>query len=169
MTIPKIILFLRETPRPPWFILLLFLAPFCLSAQTAEELDAALETQAISAAAAARFVLGSADLLPEELAGAEAQTAAYEMAKSRGWLTGAADGALSLEEAAFLVMSAFNIDGGVMYSLFPGPRYAYREMVYRRLIQGRADPAMSVSGPRLLRIIDRAHSTGAEAAQGGTN
>ena len=42
-----------------------------------------------------------------------------------------------------------------MYSLFHTPRYAYREMVYRKLIQGRANPSMKVSGQRLLQIIDR--------------
>jgi hypothetical protein len=43
-----------------------------------------------------------------------------------------------------------------MYSLFPGPRSSYREMVHRRLIQGRAYSTMKVSGERLLRIISRA-------------
>jgi hypothetical protein len=52
-------------------------------------------------------------------------------------------------------MKAFNIKGGFMYSLFPGPRYGYRELVYRKIIRGRAYSAMPVSGERLLRIIGR--------------
>ena len=42
-----------------------------------------------------------------------------------------------------------------MYSLFGNPRYAYREMVYKRLITGNADQNMKVSGSRLLLILGR--------------
>jgi hypothetical protein len=43
-----------------------------------------------------------------------------------------------------------------MYSLFPGPRYAYRELLYLKIIQGRADGNFTVSGDRLLQILGRA-------------
>jgi hypothetical protein len=43
-----------------------------------------------------------------------------------------------------------------MFSLFPNPRYSYRELVYRRIIQGRAYSTQKVSGERLLRILSRA-------------
>jgi hypothetical protein len=133
----------------------LFLLPALgLSAQTAEELDRMLETQAVSAAQAARFVLGAADLLPEYLSGPEAEEAAWTMAVEKGWVSGG--DTLRLKDAAFLVMNAFGFSGGIMYSLFHNPRYAYREMVYKKLIQGRSDPGFTVSGERLLHIIGRA-------------
>jgi hypothetical protein len=53
-------------------------------------------------------------------------------------------------------MKAFNIKGGFMYSLFPGPRYAYRELAYRKIITGRSYSTTRVSGERLLRILNRA-------------
>jgi hypothetical protein len=58
-----------------------------------------------------------------------------------------------------------------MYSLFPCPRYAYREMIYRKLIQGRADEGFAVSGDRLLHIIGRVlkytgRDSGAESLRG---
>ena len=137
---------------------LFFFSALSLSAQTAAEMDTMLDTQSVTAAASARFVLGAADLLPAGLEGKAAETAAYDMARSRGWLSPSADEALTLEEAAYLVMGAFGIEGGVMYNLAPGPRYAYREMTYRRLIQGRSDPDMNVSGVRLLQIISRTQS-----------
>jgi hypothetical protein len=52
-------------------------------------------------------------------------------------------------------MGAFSMKGGLFYALFPGPRYAYRELVHQRLIQERSDPALAVSGERLLRILGR--------------
>ena len=136
-------------------IICILLLPVLAFAQTAAELDTILETKAVSAATAARFALGSADLLPQELSGSKAEVAAYDMAKSKGWITTGSGEDITLKDTAFLIMSAFDVKGGVMYKFLPGPRYAYREMVYRKLIQGRADPDMNVSGARLLQIIGR--------------
>ena len=134
---------------------------FCLTlvfpafAQTAAELEAMLNAQTVSAAGMARFVLGAADLLPPGLSGPEAESAAYDMAASNGWIKKNADDAVTLKDAAFLTMKAFDLKGGVMYSLFKNPRYAYREMVYRKIIMGRTDQGMKVSGPGLLQILDK--------------
>lgn len=112
-----------------------------LSAQTAAELDTIMESSAVSCAQAARFVSGAAGgedspentaLLPE----------------------GAApDDPVTLGQLSFMMMKAFNIKGGMMYAIFPGPRYAFRTMTGRSLIQGAADPAMTVSGERFLQIL----------------
>jgi hypothetical protein len=81
--------------------------------------------------------------------------AAFDAAKE--WLPANAepDAALTLAELSYLVMRSFQIKGGAMYRIFPGPRYAYREMVYRNLVQAESDPAWKVSGYRLLHIIGR--------------
>ena len=134
--------------------MLLFSVP-SVPAQTAEELDRMLETRKLNAARAARFVLGAAELLPEYLSGADAEDAAWIMAVENGWVPGGPDDTLRLADAAFLVMNAFGIKGGIMYSIFHNPRYAYREMVYKKLIQGRSDPGFTISGERLLQIIGR--------------
>ncbi|MCL2791810.1 MAG: hypothetical protein FWD87_01855 [Spirochaetaceae bacterium] len=140
-------------------VLIFFLfSALALSAQTAAELDRLLETEAVTAAGAARFVLGAAELLPPGLSGAAAENAAYNMARTNRWITKEAADPINLRDAAFLVMNAFEIRGGIMYSFTRAPRYAYREMVYRRLIQGRAYPSMKVSGEQLLQIIGSALS-----------
>jgi hypothetical protein len=51
-------------------------------------------------------------------------------------------------------MKAFNIKGGMMYTFFPGPRYAFRTMVSRSFIQSPADPGLQVSGEQFLIILD---------------
>ena len=132
-----------------------FFCALSLSAQTAAELDVLLETPVVSTACGARIILEAADIMPPGLSGAAAEKTAYETAVSKGWLHKAPDEPLTLKDTAFLIMKAFNFKGGLMFSLFANPRYAYREMLYRKLIQGRADPAMTVSGPRLLRITGR--------------
>jgi hypothetical protein len=51
------------------------------------------------------------------------------------------------------MMKAFNLKGGMMFAIAPGPRYAYRSMLNRSFIQAAADPTMTVSGDRFLLIL----------------
>ncbi|HQO67037.1 MAG TPA: hypothetical protein PLI66_09890, partial [Spirochaetales bacterium] len=66
-----------------------------------------------------------------------------------------ADVPILLKDYAYLLMSAFGLRGGLMYALFPGPRYAYRQLVSSFVIQGRSDPDMAVSGPVAVRMLGR--------------
>jgi hypothetical protein len=50
-------------------------------------------------------------------------------------------------------MKSFGIKGGLMYRIFPNPRYACRELVRLRIVQGRTDPGGRLSGERFLRIL----------------
>ena len=109
--------------------------------QTAAELDVVLEKSELSYAEAARFVLAAED--------------GFDRAMSNGWLPKGAEpgGAIKLGELSFLIMKTFDMKGGLMYMILPGPRYAFRSMVSRSFIQGAADPAMKVSGERFLLIL----------------
>jgi hypothetical protein len=80
---------------------------------------------------------------------------AFAWAVDRGWLPAGAtaDDPINMGDLSFLIMKAFNLKGGAMYSFFPGPRYAFRTMVSRSFIQSPADPAMRVSGERFLLIL----------------
>jgi outer membrane protein OmpA-like peptidoglycan-associated protein len=134
----------------------LFPAPGAV-AQTAAELERVLALPAVSCGDAARFVLGAAGTALPETA-KDSAAGAYRFATERGWLPekAAAEEPASLGDVSFLIMRALNIEGGLMYSLFPGPRYAYRELAYLKIIRGRSYSTMTVSGQRLLRIISRA-------------
>jgi outer membrane protein OmpA-like peptidoglycan-associated protein len=138
----KILLFLT--------LAVFFSAPF-LGAQTAAETDLILETQEVSAAQASRFVLAAAGALDA------GSGDAYALAGERGWLpqNAAEDSPLALGELSFLIMKAFGLQGSFLYALFPGPRYAYRELDYRGLIPAPKDPGSTVSGERLLIILGR--------------
>jgi hypothetical protein len=135
---------------------LLLYAAFLLSAalvraQTAGELEGLLDTGRITYAQAAYFTLASAPgSPPSDRAGA------FALALERGWLPAkAAEGPVTLGELSLLMMRAFALEGGFMYRLFPGPRYAYREMTRRGFIEGRADPGFTVSGERFLQILGK--------------
>jgi flagellar motor protein MotB len=126
-----------------------------LGAQTADEIETLLETKAVSYGQAARFVLNAADISdgynhssPED---------AFRFAAEQRWLPEKADSSdpIDLQQTSRLIMRAFGVRGGPMYSIFKSSHYAYREMVYQDIIQGRADPGMSVSGELLLFLVNR--------------
>jgi outer membrane protein OmpA-like peptidoglycan-associated protein len=116
-------------------------------------MDALLDTPAITWDQACRFVLPASGI-PEARAGSGA---AFALALERGWLPkgAAADSPARLGELSFLISSAFSIKDSVLYALFPGPRYAYRQLDYLGLIPGLRDPALKVSGERLVQILGR--------------
>jgi len=144
------------------FLILFIFPTFSIFAQTAAEMDKMLETDTVTAAASARFILDAAELLTPGFSGAAAEKEAYDLAFSKGWVKGEAGETITLRDTAFLIMNAFGFKGGVMYSMFQNPRYAYRELIYRKIIQGRSDPAMQVTGKRLLLIIGSALSYSGE-------
>ena len=63
---------------------------------------------------------------------------------------------LTLGEFSHLVMRAFGIPGGIMYTFVPGPRYAARELGYREFILDKPWPDRSLSGEEALSILGEA-------------
>ena len=148
------------------FSLIFLLLPVLAFGQTAAELEQMIGSDTVTSARAARFILEAAELLQPGLSGADAEKAAYDMAARSGWVKIGADESVSVKDTAFLIMKAFNIRGGVMYSILKNPRYAYREMVYRRLIQGYSDPGIKATGRGLLQILGRTLTFTGESPEG---
>jgi len=155
----------------------LFFIPAFVQAQTAAELEAILETSAVTCAQAAWFVssaagdgtspgAGSSNAASSNVASSNITSAeaSFQQALAKGWLKkGTTPGeSITLGKLSFLVMKAFGMRGGLMYTIFPGTRYAFRTMVNRSYIQGAADPAMTVSGERFLHILGKALNAGGE-------
>jgi outer membrane protein OmpA-like peptidoglycan-associated protein len=133
-----------------FFFLMMVTAPGgLLRAQTAAEMDDLLASGEVTAAQASRFVLAAADVADES------PEAAYALAREKGWLPkkAAPDQPVRVGELCFLLMNAFDIPGSFLYALFPGPRYAFREFEYLRLLPGRRDPGLRVSGEELLLFL----------------
>jgi hypothetical protein len=123
-------------------------------------MDALLDSPAVTWGQAARLVLAAAGR--EGLSEAEAFAALQDKLPRRA----AAAAEINLGGLSLIVMRAFDLSGG-LYRVFPTGRYAYRELTYLGLIQGRADPAMKVPGERLFRILGRVlDHTGADREEG---
>jgi hypothetical protein len=50
-------------------------------------------------------------------------------------------------------MKSFGLKGGILYTLFPGPRYACRELAYLRIIRDGGDPETHLNGGQFLQIL----------------
>jgi outer membrane protein OmpA-like peptidoglycan-associated protein len=122
------------------------------SRSTAAEIETLINAKEITYAQSARFVLEASNTLATEN-----QEEAFQYAVGQGWLPkniNAGDSA-RLNHICLLLMRSFNSKGGMMYSLTKSPRYAYRELTYRNILQSRKDPSMLVSGAQLLYYVNR--------------
>ena len=140
-----------------WTIILIFMmaVPVYLYSQTAQLIEELLNTDAVSNQQAAWLVLEAADISRQM--GINSQIEAFRFAAEQQWLpmNAQAHGRARLDQISYLIMRSFNMRGGIFYSLFGGPHYAYRELVYRNLILGKTVPRMHVSGYDLLFIVNR--------------
>jgi hypothetical protein len=130
-----------------------------LHAQTAGELDRLLELKELDWGDVCLFTLAEAGVLPPAATqGAVARSAAFDEAQSRLWLAGkpAEGDKAKLGAVSLLVMRAFGLKGGIMYSITHSPRYAYREVKYLDILRGSTDAASPVSGELLLQMLDKA-------------
>ena len=73
-----------------------------------------------------------------------------------------ADDVIPAKTYAFLLMKAFHVKGGMMYRIYPCPRYAYRDLQYLAIIQDKNDPDAPMTGTAMLQIFGRI-----DAVQGG--
>jgi hypothetical protein len=164
---------MKNNPNPPMylFVCVTLLLVFCgrgLHAQNASDIDAILESREVSCLKAAVFVLTAADLLPAPQSPSRAPQAA-DVSGSFTAAPSSPDSSLTalmpldtdhptpirLDELCFLIMKSFHMKGSFLYTLSPGPRYAYREMRYLQMIPEPSDPAMRVSGLLLMQIVEQ--------------
>ena len=136
-------------------ILLIFLLffPLLLFAQPGELLESLLLEEEASFGSSAYVVLVSAELIPEDSSPAEAALFLHE----QGWkkLDKNADDTIRLGEFSFMILKAFGWKGGIMYSVFPGPRYASRELTFQKIFRKREEPGRTLSGEEVLRYLGR--------------
>ncbi|MFP3040224.1 hypothetical protein LQZ19_00230 [Treponema primitia] len=143
------------SPQKFCIVTLLFLGAAVLShTQTAAELERVLGLKTVSCEDAAWFILSATAALPPDSSPAEA----YNFARENKWLPKKtrAEGAITFGGVSLLIMKSLSLKGGLMYTLFPGPRYSYRELSRLQILQGRSYSTAQISGETLLRILSRA-------------
>jgi len=129
------------------FVFTLFVA----FSQTADRIDVLFNTPELSYEQAAAFVLEASDIAVSN------QAEAFRYVSEKGWLPKNAEArdTARLDGVSLLIMKAFEMKGGAFYSVFQNAHYAYKELEYRNVIEGKTVPAMAVSGEMMLFIVGR--------------
>jgi len=130
-----------------------FFGAFCvLSAQTAAEVETLLKAPSVTYAQAARFAIKAS-----EAAAINNPGEAFNFAVEQKWLPKnvSPDSEARLDIISMLYMGSFRLKGGLFYSLFKNPHYAFRELAARKAFKGKSDPQTVVSGEQLLFITSR--------------
>jgi hypothetical protein len=135
----------------------LFLAP--LAAQDAgvddnAVIDTILGQKVISWENAAWLVGRATQLLDDGTTPADA----VGKAVAAGWAPAsrAPEAPLDLKSYSYTLVRALALPSGLMLYLFPGPRYALRELVFRKIVPATLPPDGLVSGEEAMRYLQAA-------------
>jgi len=133
--------------------LLLSCFTFFLTAQSNTVIDELLEKQNADFGRSSYMVLTASGLIDDNSTMEES----IKYLTKHGWDMGDKEpGAyITLGEYSFILMQYFEMDSGIMYKIFPGPRYAARELYYLKLIDEDGSPGRTISGEEVIRILGR--------------
>jgi hypothetical protein len=122
-----------------------------LCAQSNQTIDRLLEEKPATFGDAAYVILSAVGLVAENATGEEA-TAAVAQKKLLPMIPSPTQ-PVTLGQVCFLIMQTQKMKGGLLYSLFPGPHYATRELASQGLLKGYTHPNRVVSGEEVMWIL----------------
>ena len=140
--------------RPKWFHFLVVLWFACaanLIAQSNQTVDRLLDERPATFGDAAYVILSAVGFVPEGATGEDAAAAVAERRLLSK--TPSPTAPATLGEVCYLIMETQRIRGGLFYTLFPGPRYATRELASLGLLKGYTHPNRVVSGEEVMWIL----------------
>ena len=143
---------MKPVNRLPALACLLFgFATAGLAAQSNDRIDELLLQPVARLDSTAYLVLASTGQIAES----DSPATALEKAKSLGLVNAdlGPDSPVQIQDLSFLVMKSLQLNGGVMFSLFPNSRYAYRELAYAKMIDTSRGPFRTVSGEEVIRVL----------------
>jgi hypothetical protein len=132
----------------------LFCGAAILLAQSNDLLDELLSEEKASFGKANYLVLLAAGLIEEDMT--VEQSLNFLERQNWGLKRRGENEPITLGEYSYLVMKSLDIPGGLMYRIFPGPRYASRELVYLGIGIEKRDPYGYLSGEEVVGMLGRA-------------
>ena len=142
----------KKVPAYIFSLILFVLTVFSVSADFNTSMDSVLEEKEVTYGSISYLLLVGTGVLGED---SSFQEAAEKMASEFPATEMSSNSSLTIGELSFMVMNAYRIKGGLMYRLFPGPRYAVRELRHKKILQGKTYSTMNISGERACRILGR--------------
>ncbi|HZK20268.1 MAG TPA: hypothetical protein VFC68_06050, partial [Treponemataceae bacterium] len=148
------------------YVTLIVVSMFIISAgftQQAQFLDRILLATELDCLGAVTLVLGATDQITDDLS----EDNAWGMLEQHGWdIELVKEEPITVAEYSFLIVNAFKIKGGILYSLFPSPRYALRELKWRGVVASSLDPDEKFDGTVALYILQNAMDILAVSTEG---
>jgi hypothetical protein len=143
-----------------FFVIALAFVP-SLSAQSNAFIDKLINEKEATYGESVFMALAAAGLVKPD--GSVADAMAYLNSTTWGYAKKAGE-PVTLGDLCYVLMRAFNMSGGFMYALFPGPRYATREFQFLELVRRWPVPSRRLAGEEVLQIIGTTMSYNGEAA-----
>jgi hypothetical protein len=117
-------------------------------------IDGILSQKAISWGNASWLIGRAVETLGEGVSPADAAVKAAEAGWGPAGLS--PDAPLDLKSYSLMLVKALSFPTGIMYRWFPGPRYALRELVFRKVAPATLAPDAKVSGAEAMRYLQAA-------------
>lgn len=134
-----------------------FLAIFCsclfsLSAQSSEKLTQIISNEELSFSEAA-YLCGVYSDAVNEMSSFQG---AFVVLQENGLIgeNYSADQKISVSQFAYLCAKSVNLKGGFFYTLFPSPRYAFKELQAKSIIPSAVDPSSVISGRNAIAVLN---------------
>jgi hypothetical protein len=122
-----------------------------VAAQSNQTIDRLLDEKPATVGDAACVILSAVGLVSDSSTGEEATAVIAD--KKLLPKTPSPSEPVTLGEVCYLIMETQEIKGGLFYTLFPGPRYATRELASLGLLKGFTHPNRVVSGEEVMWIL----------------
>ena len=111
-----------------------------LFAQSNEELDRFLSQQKADVSTSVWLVYLSTGTLPYEATPDDAMEHLMNSDQGKYFTDKDAESPISFKEFSLIAMNENELPGGVLYNIFKNPRYAAREMTYKKWMPGKPKP-----------------------------
>ena len=134
------------------FLLAAALFTFAAGAQSSEKMTELINTD--------KATYGQAAYLSAVFSGALDEDAGYEQAVQKlveqKMLKEGTDpsAAITLSELSYICTKTAGMKGGLFYTLFPGPRYALRELKAKGIIPENKAPSSKVTGREMIAVFN---------------
>ena len=125
--------------------------------QSNEVIDSLLAEERATLAKTAYLVLTASGAVDE--AQSVDQAFAALQAEPWGFAKAVPDSTVTFGSCAYMIMRAFGMHGGVMYTIFPGKRYAARELAFLQVLPGDTSAGRHLSGREVTHILGKVLET----------
>ena len=132
---------------------ILLISLFPLAAQSNEMIDNYLEREEADLGTSAYLVLAASGQIPEDAGIKDAMSWIEAEGIDNTFVSLDPERSVTYGEFSYLIMKGFDLSGGLMYTLLPGPRYAAREVSYRKWILGSSIPGRPLKPFEALNVL----------------